>query len=536
MAAHRVRARPPRGDATDLRLTGDADSINAHLEDAAHVRGGHADAVAWPRSEAAVAALVRNASHVLAIGAQSSVTGGATPSAGLILSSAKLTGIQLYGDYAKVGAGVPLAALQAELSTRSRWYPPVPTFTGAFAGGVVATNAAGAATFKYGSTRDWVEGVTIVLASGDVLELARGECFVDGDGRVEIVGVDGSVTSITTPSYRMPDVPKRSAGYFAAPGMDLIDLLIGSEGTLGVIVDVTFRVERTPPAVAFALVPVASEAAAIKLVNELRDASHATWRARDPHGVDVAAIEHMDSRSLAVVREDGVDRQLGVSWPASTSVALLVQLELPPRTDATRVFEEVGLARESGAPDTPVVRFCRMLDRHGVLEATELAPPGDRRRAEALLALREAVPTGVNERVGVAKRTIDAAIEKTPGDMIVPFDSLPEMLALIREAFERRRLDYAVWGHISDGNMHPNVIPRSLDDVKAGREAILEIGREVTRLGGCPLAEHGVGRSAVKQAQLRDLYGDEGIEQMRAVKRALDPEWKLAPGVIFPTV
>jgi D-lactate dehydrogenase (cytochrome) len=301
-------------------------------------------------------------------------------------------------------------------------------------------------------------------------------------------------------------------------------------------VDVTFRVERTPPAVAFALVPVASEAAAIKLVNELRDASHATWRARDPHGVDVAAIEHMDSRSLAVVREDGVDRQLGVSWPASTSVALLVQLELPPRTDATRVFEEVGLARESGAPDTPVVRFCRMLDRHGVLEATELAPPGDRRRAEALLALREAVPTGVNERVGVAKRTIDAAIEKTPGDMIVPFDSLPEMLALIREAFERRRLDYAVWGHISDGNMHPNVIPRSLDDVKAGREAILEIGREVTRLGGCPLAEHGVGRSAVKQAQLRDLYGDEGIEQMRAVKRALDPEWKLAPGVIFPTV
>jgi D-lactate dehydrogenase (cytochrome) len=82
--------------------------------------------------------------------------------------------------------------------------------------------------------------------------------------------------------------------------------------------------------------------------------------------------------------------------------------------------------------------------------------------------------------------------------------------------------------------MHPNVIPRSLDDVKAGREAILEIGREVTRLGGCPLAEHGVGRSAVKQAQLRDLYGAEGIEQMRAVKRALDPEWKLAPGVIFP--
>jgi len=534
VAAHQVRARPPRGDATDLRLTGDADAIAAHLEDAAHVRGGQADAVAWPRCEAAVATLIRNSSHVLAVGAQSSVTGGATPAAGLILSAAKLTGIQLYGDHARVGAGVPLAALQAELSTRSRWYPPVPTFTGAFAGGVVATNAAGAATFKYGSTRDWVEALTIVLASGDVLELSRGECVADDDRRVEIKGVDGRVISITMPSYRMPDVPKRSAGYFAAPGMDLIDLLIGSEGTLGVIVDVTFRVARTPPAVALAFVPVASEPAAIALVDELRAASHATWRARDPRGIDVAAIEHMDRRSLGVIREDGADRQLGVSWPASTTAALLVQLELPAQTDAERLFEEVGQARDPGAPDTPIVRFCRLLDRHGVLDATELAPPGDRRRAQALLALREAVPTGVNERVGVAKRTIDAAIEKTPGDMIVPFDSLRAMLAVIREAFERRCLDYAVWGHISDGNMHPNVIPRSLEDVKAGREAILEIGREVTRLGGCPLAEHGVGRSAVKQAQLRDLYGAEGIEQMRAVKRALDPEWKLAPGVIFP--
>ncbi len=489
--------------------------------------------MAWPRSEAAVAALIRNASQVLAIGAQSSVTGGATPAGGLIISTAKLTGIQLYGDHARVGAGVPLSALQAELSTRSRWYPPVPTFTGAFAGGVVATNAAGAATFKYGSTRDWVEALTIVLASGDVLELSRGECVADDDRRVEIKGVDGRVTPITMPSYRMPDVPKRSAGYFAAPGMDLIDLLIGSEGTLGVIVDVTFRVERTPPAVALAFVPVASEPAAIALVGELRAASQTTWRARDPRGIDVAAIEHMDGRSLAVIREDGADRQLGVSWPASTGAALLVQLELPAPIDAERLFEEVGQAREPGAPDTPIVRFCRLLDRHGVLEATELTPPGDRRRAQALLALREAVPTGVNERVGVAKRTIDAAIEKTPGDMIVPFDSLREMLAIIRAAFERRSLDYAVWGHISDGNMHPNVIPRSLDDVKAGREAILEIGREVTRLGGCPLAEHGVGRSAVKQAQLLDMYGAQGIDEMRAIKRALDPEWKLAPGVIF---
>jgi D-lactate dehydrogenase (cytochrome) len=69
--------------------------------------------------------------------------------------------------------------------------------------------------------------------------------------------------------------------------------------------------------------------------------------------------------------------------------------------------------------------------------------------------------------------------------------------------------------------------------VTRGKEAILEFGREVARLGGSPLAEHGVGRNPVKQALLRQLYGDGGLEEMRAVKRALDPGWKLSPGVIF---
>jgi len=77
------------------------------------------------------------------------------------------------------------------------------------------------------------------------------------------------------------------------------------------------------------------------------------------------------------------------------------------------------------------------------------------------------------------------------------------------------------------------VIPRTFEDVTQGMEAILEFGREAARLGGCPLAEHGVGRSPIKQQLLRQLYGDGGIEAMRAVKRVLDPEWKLAPGVIF---
>ena len=77
------------------------------------------------------------------------------------------------------------------------------------------------------------------------------------------------------------------------------------------------------------------------------------------------------------------------------------------------------------------------------------------------------------------------------------------------------------------------MIPESLEEYQRGREALLEAAQGVIAMGGAPLAEHGVGRNPMKQRMLRELYGEEGISQMRAVKRALDPSWKLAPGVLF---
>ena len=144
-----------------------------------------------------------------------------------------------------------------------------------------------------------------------------------------------------------------------------------------------------------------------------------------------------------------------------------------------------------------------------------------------LLELREAVPSAINALVASAKARVDPQIQKTAADLIVPFERLEESIALYRRSLESRGLDYALWGHLSDGNLHPNVVPRSMDDVERGRDAILEMARGVMAMGGAPLAEHGVGRSALKQQLLRELYGDRGIEEMRAVKRALDPTWKL---------
>ncbi|MSO63393.1 MAG: hypothetical protein EXQ50_15125 [Acidobacteria bacterium] len=277
--------------------------------------------------------------------------------------------------------------------------------------------------------------------------------------------------------------------------------------------------------------------AGLAFARTLRDEAKNTWRTSDPAGLDVSAIEYLDARCLELAREDGLDRRTGVTWPDGTAIALLVTLEVPLSMTAEQAFEQIGRARGPGAAragDTSIMRFCRALDEAGALDAVEIAVPGDHARMAQLLALREEVPASVNRRIGRAKQDVDGRIEKTAGDIIVPFEHLEELLSRCDREFAGRHLDAAVWGHVSDGNVHPNVLARSFAEVESGRAAILEVGRAAIALGGSPLAEHGVGRNRIKQQQLEDLYGREGIEDMRAVKRALDPRWTLAPGVLFP--
>jgi D-lactate dehydrogenase (cytochrome) len=150
---------PPARNAPPVETR--ADLLQSFLSDAAHVPGGFAAGTAFPGSAGEIAALARLAHHLLAIGAQSSLTGGATPRGDLVISTRALTDItRLPGPMVRAGASVPLAELQRALAGDGLYYPPVPTYDGAFVGGTIATNAAGAATFKYGSTRPWVEALS----------------------------------------------------------------------------------------------------------------------------------------------------------------------------------------------------------------------------------------------------------------------------------------------------------------------------------------------------------------------------------------
>ncbi len=530
--SHRIEARAPAGAVTEPPTVTDPDRLRLVAEDAAHV-SGHAAALVLPATEGEVAAVLRRAAAVLPIGAQSSLTGGATPRGDVVLGTSRFRGVARVSDhFVRVGAGVSIEELDTALRGVNAYYPPAPTYSGAFVGGTVATNAAGAATFKYGTTRDWVHAITVVLPTGDVIDVEREATRADANGDFRFV-LSGGVVDVRVPRYRMPGVPKVSAGYFAAPGMDLVDLFVGAEGTLGVITEVTLRISSPRPAWCLAFVPCRTRAEGMALVRALRAAARAAWSMCDRRGVDVSAIEHFDARCLALAREDGLDRRAGLRWPDSTEMALLVALEMDGRSTPDEAFAEIAAAYDEDH-DGRLARFCRLLASADGVDDVQLAVPGDAARAAQLIAFREEVPGAVNRRVGLAKQRIDARIEKTAADMIVPFERIEEFLRRSERELHARNLDAAVWGHISDGNLHVNVLPGSFADVERGREAIVEMGRVAVEMGGSPLAEHGVGRSPIKQQLVELLYGRDGVEEMRAVKRALDPECKLAPGVLIP--
>ncbi len=516
--------------------------LEAYLDDASGNPPGRAAGLLRPSSADEAAAWLRATAEagtpVLPQAARSSLTGGAVPSGEVVVSVEKLGwigAVSASGTEARVrvGAGVRLDELQRHLAERGLYYPPVPTFQEAMIGGTVSTNAGGAATFKYGVTRQWVRALRVLLWNGDALDLERGQRVERRGGEFRILLSDGSEARVPVPTYRFPDLKKVSAGYHASDPMDLVDLFVGAEGTLGLITEVEIGLVPLPAAVVTGLAFVRDSGDLLALAGDLRDAALAARREGDPRGPDVRAIEMMDGRSLALLREHGDARRLRVEIPSGAGAALLFELELPEATGNERAQDLLAatIAGED-AEEGPLPRLYRILARRGALDTLELAFPEDDRRREALREFREAVPKRVNE-ILASCRLDDPGARKVGGDLIVPFERLGEMLRIYEDGFSRRGLDFAIWGHASDGNLHPNAIPRTSAEARLAAEALLEFAGEAARRGGCPLSEHGVGKSPVKQEMMRRFLGDAAIREMRAIKSALDPSWRMAPGVLF---
>src|SRR4029079_3017863 len=238
-----------------MLIKSDPGEIESFLSDASHMRDGHAERVVFPENANEVARILRGASEskipVTVSGAGTGTVGGRLPFGGIVLATDKLDCIKSVihegaGGRAVAEAGVRLGDLQRFVESQDLFYPPDPTERSCFIGGNVATNASGARTFKYGPTRNYVQRLKLALASGELIDLRRGELHADVSGQIKLPLPSGRVIEAQLPSSRLPRTRKHASGYYVAPEMDLLDLFIGSEGTLGVILEVEVSLRPKP--------------------------------------------------------------------------------------------------------------------------------------------------------------------------------------------------------------------------------------------------------------------------------------------------
>lgn len=462
-------------------------------------------------------------------GGRTGLAGAAVPDGGLILNLSgmdRLTGMAYEnGKYILFAEpGVVLLELRKQIQTRKidtagwdeeslkiyerfftdkeQFFPTDPTETSATVGGMTACNASGARSFRYGAMRGHVGGIKMILADGRSVCIKRGEVFADGLN-ASLPCEDGSSVDFTLPSIKMPDV-KNASGYFCAPDMDLIDLLIGSDGTLGVITGLQLILEPLPEAIWGVSFLFERETDALTFVDLARSEAA------------VVSLEYFDAGALEILREQKAAGSAFASLPeVPSSIQSIVYAELhcpDEETALDRLLLLGGLAEKAGGSekDTWVARNTGDLD--------------------GLMFFRHAVPESANMKID-ALRKKEPTLTKMGSDMSVPDDKLFEVMDLYRSDIEKLGLRSAIWGHIGNNHLHVNLLPSSAEDAAKVKEMFQSWAARITQMGGAVSAEHGVGK--LKASFLEIMYGAEHIEEMRAVKRAFDPAWRLGNGNLF---
>ena len=461
-------------------------------------------AVAVPSTTRALAAIVRWAAAegvpLVPRGAGSGMPGG-NVGEGVVVDLTALDGAPLTIDpvrcLATTGSGVSLGSL-AEAARRHGLRMPVDPSSERFAtaGGAVGTNAAGTRTVKYGSVRRWVEGVTLVTPDGEVVALERGVPLAASALSRRLESALGEALRLARwrVAASFPKVRKNSAGYaldqFLASG-DLLDLIIGAEGTLGIVAEVRWRLEPIPP-------HRGGLRAAIRDAKRLGQLIPALLE------LEPSRVEFLDQTFLGFVDEELRALARGERLREAGAV-LMVEFEGDDPVAIEKALERsVGIVRS---------------------DSLEVAVGADEREVESLWAIRHAASPKLAS-LGDQRRSLQVVEDGT-----VPIARLGDYLASMQAIAARRGLPIVMFGHAGDGNVHANLLvdvttPGWEDRVRAVFEDATQL---VLSLGGTTTGEHGDGR--LRAGVIERLYGFEMTHVFRLIKRAFDPAGIMNPGV-----
>jgi D-lactate dehydrogenase (cytochrome) len=432
--------------------------LDLHSRDESHHPPRRPELVIWPTETGQVATVLRYASaHGLAVtpwAGGTSLEGNPVPTrGGIVLDFTRMDRVlAIRGDDLQVDVqpGVPYRRLNEQLAAHGLFFPPDPGAS-ALIGGMIGNNASGVRTVAYGGTRDRVLALELVLADGRVLEL--------GSRAI-----------------------KSSAGY------DLVSLVVGSEGTLGVVTRATLRLQGLP----------ASHLAMVATLPSV-PAACAAVAATIRFGLQPAALELMDQ---ALVRAINLDRgttlteapTLFLEFHNVTDDVLATQA-----TMVTELLEEHGASGVRAGVD-PAERLLLWEARHGALESIKRSHPG-----QAVLLVDSCVP------IGAYASLVDQALAAVRAEGVTGY----------------------FWGHAGDGNLHLGLV-HDPDD-QAAMEAVERVNHAVVTaglaLGGTCTGEHGIGMG--KRGFMAQEHGD-AVALMRGIKVLFDPKGILNPGKILP--
>lgn len=420
--------------------------------------------VAEPISTEEVSALIalahKNEIPVTASGARTGLSGGALAvNGGLALSLRRMNEILAIDEVnhqAVVQPGVITEVLQNAAADKGLFYAVDPASKGTCTiGGNLAENSGGPRAVKYGVTKDWVLNLEVVLADGKVIETGA-------------------------------NTLKNSTGY------NLTGLMVGSEGTLGVITQATLKLLPLPEFQALMLVPFQSAENACRAVSEV-------FRA----GVMPSAMEFME-RDAMVLAQNFTGN---------------FELELQDIHEAYLLIEVDAFSQDDLMPQCE--KMLPVLEKY---ECGEILFANSSSEQEKLWFLRR--------RVGEAVKAQSIYKEE---DTVVPRGCLPGLLKEIKRIGGEFGFRSICYGHAGDGNLHINILKDQMDDAKWNNElseAISELFHEVVIMGGTLSGEHGIG--LVQSPYMEIACSAAQIEVMKAVKKALDPHGILNPGKIFP--
>ncbi|MCX7562310.1 FAD-binding protein [Xanthomonadaceae bacterium XH05] len=430
----------------------------AHGEDDSR-RFALPDAVAIPETREQVCAIVRACrAHrvpVIGRGAGTGTASAAVPfSGGVVVSFARMNrilSIRPEDRCAVVEPGVLNGELQQALQSHGLFWPPDPSsFERCTVGGNIATNAGGPRAVKYGATRDNVLGLVAVTGSGGIIRCG------------------GPWTKDAT-------------------GYDLTHLIVGSEGTLALIVEATLRLVPRPVRQATLRAFYRDASAAAEAVSRLM---------RQPQ--TPAMLEFIDARAIELLRRNGSD-------VPDAGAMLLIEAD--------------------GDDDTLPI----------ALAALGAAAEGD-----GLLSLDVALDGLARDRLWAARRALSPALRtiasgKINEDVVVPVSHIPDLVAGVERLSSRWSLPIVTFGHAGNGNLHVNILYQSGDAGETARAhaALPELFDLVISLGGTLSGEHGIG--VAKRDYMARAFDEATLATMRAVKAAFDPDGILNPGKVLPT-